>query len=149
MAARHALGRIHEAKGRGEDKPVAGAGELLDDALGVGALGHLLDEGGLDAVAELPLQRLSADIVLVGPAMVAHRADIDEADLQLLLRERIADTHGRGHGGQRCGEKSPSIHGATPIRPALSRPLAGMVARPVAGIKPFGRQERERPMDIP
>ena len=38
-------GRLHEAERGREDQAVAGAGELLDGALGIG-LRHALDEGG-------------------------------------------------------------------------------------------------------
>ena len=39
------------------------AGETLDGALGVRALGHVLDVGGLDLVAECLLDHLPADVV--------------------------------------------------------------------------------------
>ena len=61
---------------------VAGAGELLDGALGIG-LRHALDIGRLDLVAEGLLDRLAALVVLVAPAEIADRPDIDEADLEL------------------------------------------------------------------
>ena len=55
----------------------------------IGALGigfrHALHEGRLDLVAEGFLDRLAALVVLVAPAVVADRADIDEADFELLL----------------------------------------------------------------
>ena len=44
-------------------------------------------------IAELGLDRLAADVVAIGPAMVADRADIDEADLGRIVlgrRRRIA-----------------------------------------------------------
>ena len=50
----------------------------------VGTFGYVLDIGRLDLVAERLDHRLAADFVLVGPAEVADRADIDEADLELV-----------------------------------------------------------------
>ena len=67
---------------------MAGAGELADDALGVGAFRHALDEAGGHLAGEGLLDLEPADIVAVGPAIVAGRPDIDEADLERLLRSR-------------------------------------------------------------
>ena len=64
---------------------MAGARELLDGALAIG-LGHVLDKGGFHLAGERRLDRLAALIVLVAPAEIADRANIDEADLELLLR---------------------------------------------------------------
>ena len=50
--------RIHEAERGGEDQLVAGLDEALDGALGVGTFRHVLEEGDLDLVAELLLERL-------------------------------------------------------------------------------------------
>ena len=66
-----------------------GAVELLDGALGIG-LRHALHMGRLDLVAVRLLDRLAALVVLIAPAMVADRAHIDEADLELLLGRRAA-----------------------------------------------------------
>ena len=68
---------------------MAGAGQLLDRALGVGALGDILEKGRLDLVAQRLLHRLAAEVVLVAPAEVADRPDIDEADLQLIRRVSV------------------------------------------------------------
>ena len=54
------------------------------DALGIGPFGDVFEIGGLDLVAEVLDQRLAADLVLVGPAEIADRAEIDEADLELV-----------------------------------------------------------------
>ena len=81
---RHLQRRLHEAERGGEDQLVAGAGELLDRALGIGTFGDVLEIGGLDLVAERLYHGLAAEFVLVGPAEIADRADIDEADLQLV-----------------------------------------------------------------
>ena len=55
--------RVHVAERGGEDQLVAGGGELADHALGVRALRDVLDEGGLDLVAERLLHCLAADVV--------------------------------------------------------------------------------------
>ena len=46
------------------------------------AFGHVLDEGRLHLVAELCDGLLAADIVLIGPAQIADRAEIHEADFR-------------------------------------------------------------------
>ena len=56
--------------------------EVAHHALGVGAFGHGLDDGGLHLRAERLLHRAAAQVVLVGPAGLADRADVDEADLE-------------------------------------------------------------------
>ena len=54
------------------------------------------------------LDRLAALIVLVAPAVVADRADIDEADLELLLRRRErAGRQGQGRGPRQGAEDFP------------------------------------------
>ncbi len=78
-------GGIHEAERGGEDQRAAGAGHALDRALGVGAFRNAFEEGRLDLVAEFLLQRLAADIVRLRPAAIRLGADIDEADLRLIL----------------------------------------------------------------
>ena len=76
------------------------AGELLDGALGIG-LRHAFHEGRLHLVAEGLHDGLPADVVLVAPTVVAHRAHIDEADLQfLLLRRCAAGRQGEGDGSR-------------------------------------------------
>jgi hypothetical protein len=62
---------------------MAGAYQLLDGAFGVGAFGDVLDIGGLDLFAERFLKSLTAEVVLVSPAEIADRTEIDEADLEL------------------------------------------------------------------
>ena len=49
-----------------------------------GLRGHVLDVDGLDLVAERFLDGQAPLIVLVGPAVVADRSDVDESDLQLV-----------------------------------------------------------------
>ncbi|MNL76446.1 hypothetical protein D3C87_2024160 [compost metagenome] len=47
---------------------MAGGGQVADHALGVGPLGHVRDEGGLDVLAQRRLHGLAALVVLPGPA---------------------------------------------------------------------------------
>ena len=85
--------RLHVAKRGREDDLVALRGEVADDALGIGAFGHLLDDRRLHLVAELALDLLLSEVVREGPAGVACRPDVDPGGL-----ERLG---GRG-GGHRC-----------------------------------------------
>ncbi len=77
-------GRIHEAERGGEDQLVAGTRELFDGALGVRAFADVFQERRLDLVAQCLHHLAAADFVLIGPAEIADRADIDETDLQLV-----------------------------------------------------------------
>ena len=76
--------RVHVAERGGEDQLVAGAHQLLDRALGVRAFADVFEIGGLDLVAEFLDQRLAREFMLVGPAEIADRAEIDEADFELV-----------------------------------------------------------------
>ena len=106
QVGRHLEHRLHVAEGGAEDQLVALARDVAEHALGVGRLGHLLDEGGDDLVAELLLDRLAAVVVRKGPAAVADRADVGEGDLQRLGL-------GRRHrgGGRRGGGPVPGLPG--------------------------------------
>src|SRR5688572_4909788 len=91
---------------------MAGAGELLDRALGIGAFADVLEEGGGDLVAEMLLDRQAAHLMLPAPAHVAARADVNETDLQWII---AAGSLRHGSGGDRhrgCGndETSHGIH---------------------------------------
>src|SRR5690606_18849787 len=95
--------RVHVTEGGGEDQVIAALGHVADHPFGVGAFGDVLDEAGLNLVAELFFQVLAALLVLVGPAMVADRAAVDETDLQGIGRrdaEGGAQTDGCGEGPQ-------------------------------------------------
>ena len=107
---RHLQRRVHEAERGGEDELVAGAGELLDRALGVGALGDVLEEGRLDLVAERLLHRLASDVMLVAPAKVADRPDIDEADFQLIGGVSAAERSGGDREDRRHSDDVPFLH---------------------------------------
>ena len=92
----HLQRRLHVAERRGEDQLVAGARELLDRALGVRAFADVFEIGGFDLVAEFLEHREAGQIVLVGPAEIADRAEIDEADLEFFGGLRAIDTGGAG-----------------------------------------------------
>ncbi len=74
------------------------AAELVNYALGVVAFGNILDMRRFDFVAELLLEGEQALMVLIAPAMVADRTDVDEADFGLALR-----LHSIGRQSKRCG----------------------------------------------
>ena len=75
--------------------------------LGVGALGHVFHEGGLDLLAKLLFQMLAAHLVLIGPAMVADRADVHETDLQRIGRDRCpgGQCSGKADGGGKAAQQ--------------------------------------------
>jgi len=103
-------GLVHVAERGGEDDLVAVLRQLADDALGVGALGHVLDELGDHLALHRRFHLLAALIVLEGPAGVPDRADVDEAD----LGGRLGGERGGGQqGGSSQGREhdSPVVHG--------------------------------------
>ena len=80
--------RIHVAERGREDQLVAGAGQLFDRTLGVRAFADVFEIGGFDLVAEFLDDRLAADLVLIGPAEIADRSEINEPDLELVRSGR-------------------------------------------------------------
>jgi hypothetical protein len=139
--------RLHEAERGREDELMPAPGQALDDALGVGAFRDVLDEGRLDLVAERLLHGLAALVVLVGIAEIADRPDIDEADLQLVLRRGRAAQPEGGQRGSR-GHDLESLHlGPLFLAAALSRFGPGeRPRRPVGGVICLARRaSRERP----
>ena len=72
--------RIHVAERCREHEIKAIGGELPYDALGFGAFRHALDIFGLNLVAQGLLHLQTTEIVLVGPAGISNRADVDKAD---------------------------------------------------------------------
>jgi hypothetical protein len=76
--------RLHVAERGREDQLVAGARQLLDRAFGVRAFADILEERGFDLVAEFLEHGEAPEVVLVGPAEIADRAEIDESDLELV-----------------------------------------------------------------
>ena len=85
--------RLHIAERGREDQLVAGARQLLDRALGVRTFADILQERGFDLVAEFLEHGEASEVVLVGPAEIADRSEIDESDLELV---------GGGSAGQAC-----------------------------------------------
>lgn len=86
---------VHVAEGGGEDDLVALLRHVAEDAFGVGRFRHVLDEAGLHLAARLGFDRLAADVVGIGPAVVAGRADVYETGL-----ERVGGV-GAGEAGHR------------------------------------------------
>ena len=122
-------GRVHEAKAGGEDQLVAGQRQLGQRAFGIGALRHAFDEGGFDPVAIFLFDGLTAKVVLIGPAAIAHGADIDKADLQLFVLRECR--HRRG-GDQRGGtaKKGSAFHvGLLLVCAALAQRVEGPAQR--------------------
>jgi hypothetical protein len=78
--------RIHVAERGGEDELMAGACELFDGTLGVGTFGHVFQIGRFDPVAEGGDDRPATDLMLIGPAEIADRPEIDETDFQFACR---------------------------------------------------------------
>ena len=87
---------IHVAVGGGEDELVALLGEVLHHRNRARVLLHVLDIVGDDLTFQRVDQRLAALFVRPRPAVVADRAEIDEADLERLGGEAAAS-----QGGQR------------------------------------------------
>ncbi|MPN35073.1 hypothetical protein SDC9_182567 [bioreactor metagenome] len=93
---------VHVTEGSGEDDLVALLRHVAEDAFGVGGFRHVFDEGGLHLAAGLRFDQLAADVVGVGPAVVAGRADVDETGLERLGGRRAGDA---GQRQQACGGK--------------------------------------------
>src|SRR5581483_9804620 len=97
------------------DDVVALLGEVLEHALRLGGLGHVLGIGGFDLPLELLFQHLAAIVVGVGPALVVDGAQVDEGSLDDLVargrgggggrrrRGRLGGRRSRGCRGLRCG----------------------------------------------
>ena len=75
-------GGIHVAERGRKDEIVALVREFRDNPLGVGAFGNVLDIARLDLVPEMRHEFLASDLVLVGPAEITHRPEINEPDLR-------------------------------------------------------------------
>ena len=100
---RHGVGRVHVAERGREDDVAAGAGEALERALGVGAFRHAFEIGEFDLLlaAQVLLRFEGALMMLIRPAEVADRADIDEAGLDLGFGRHRSEGE-RGRGGCEC-----------------------------------------------
>jgi hypothetical protein len=93
-----------------EDQFVAGAHQLFDGALGIGALADVFEIGGLDLVAEFLDQGLACEVMLVGPAEIADRTKIDEADLEFF--GGAGAEHACSGGEHHCGRRNEKFsHG--------------------------------------
>jgi hypothetical protein len=109
------VGRVHVAEGRCEDDVAAGAREALDGALGIGAFRHAFEVSGFDLVAEFFFRIQAALIVLIGPAEIAHRADIDETGLDLVHARGACWSGDAGKRSGRGKEKKCFFHGLHPV----------------------------------
>ena len=111
---------VHVAERRGEDQFVTAIGEVIHDALGVRTFGHVLDEGRLDLIAEMLGGGEAGLVVLVGPAEIADRAEVDEADLHRICglgpanQARHAECGGTS-GGQRDQPTPFDDHSWSPV----------------------------------
>ena len=121
--------RLHVAERRREDQLVAGARELLDRAFGVRAFADILEERGFDLVAEFLDHLEAAEVVLVGPAEIADRAEIDETDLEFVGGGSAEQACSGGE--HRCGCRDENLaHGflrftdGWTISPDARRPVA-------------------------
>ncbi len=74
-----------------------GARQLLDCALGVGSFGDVFQIGGFHPIAEGGDDRAAADVMLVGPAEIADRPEINEADFQFAGGIALQRTERGGH----------------------------------------------------
>ncbi|MNT54493.1 hypothetical protein D3C72_1916620 [compost metagenome] len=100
-----ALDEVHIAEAGGVDQRIAAAGQFANHALGVGAFRHVLDIFCFHLVTQRLLHLQASLVVLIGPAGIADRADVDEAHLQRIGCLRVAqqsDAKCRGHGHTRC-----------------------------------------------
>src|SRR5258705_4361369 len=120
---------LHIAERRGEDQLVAGACQLLDRALGVGAFADILEKRGFDLVTEFLEHGEASKVVLVGPAEIADRSEIDESDLEFVgggSAEQACSSN-----EHRCGRRDENLfHGylrftdGWTLPPAARRPVA-------------------------
>src|SRR5262249_756363 len=101
--------------------------QFADDALGVRAFLDAFDIGRLHLVAERLLDFFAGVVVLVGPAEIGDRADIDEAGLEGVGRAedpRTADRRGGDRSTHQLGEGSSALqHAVSPCRSRESSPL--------------------------
>ena len=78
------VGRIHIAERGGEHDIAPAQRHLGQNALRIGAFGHIFLKGDFHLVAVSFLKRHRPLMVLKGPAAVADRADIDKAGFDLV-----------------------------------------------------------------
>src|ERR1700682_2384222 len=80
----HLQRRLHVAERGREDQLVAGAHQLFDRTLGIRTFADVLEERRLDLVTEFLDHGLARQFMLVGPAEIANRAEIDKSDFELV-----------------------------------------------------------------
>jgi len=101
-------GRVHIAKGGREDHLVTRKRHLGHHALSISPFRHTFNEGCFYLIAIGFNDRLAAFVMLVGPAEITDRADIDEAYLVRIVSGCRAC---KGKGGCRCcGEGFHEFH---------------------------------------
>jgi len=96
---------VHVAKRGGKDQISPIQRHLRHHPLRVRPLGHVFHIDGFDLVAEGGLNGLAALIVFIGPAAIAHGANIDKADLGFGMPVRIgggAQPQRQRGTGQKC-----------------------------------------------
>src|SRR5262245_47607356 len=93
---------------------MAGTDQLLDGAFGVGAFGDVLDIGGVDLFAERFLKGLTAEVVLVSPAEIADRTEIDKADLELFRGMGLPEGCARERKDRGDSDGAPFLHDLAP-----------------------------------
>jgi hypothetical protein len=107
---------VHVAEAGTVDQLVAAARELAEHPLRIRSLRHGLDELRLHLAVQRFLHLPAAEVVLKGPAGLADRADVDEADLQrlgaLALRARRQARSSQRAGGRRPNQLPACQHGS-------------------------------------
>src|SRR6476619_859107 len=85
----------------------------FDGPFGVGTFGNVFEIGRFDPVAKGGDDRSAADLMLIGPAEIADRPEIDEADFQLACRAGLECRGGNceQHNG---GDEGPLSHFPAP-----------------------------------
>ncbi|MNQ65447.1 hypothetical protein D3C85_799010 [compost metagenome] len=101
--------RVHVAEGGGEDQVVFVLGHVADHPLGVGPFGHVLHIVGGDLRAEFFRELLASLFMLIRPAVVADRADVNEADFQRVVgagTQARAQADGGGNGAKQLLQRT-------------------------------------------
>ena len=98
---------IHVAERSRENQLVARQRHLGHDPLGVRAFGYALDVGRLHPITQRIFNREPALVVLVTPAEVTDRSDVDESDLEFFVRRKCctAESDGECRGADKTTPK--------------------------------------------
>ena len=86
-------GRVHIAKGGGEDQVIAALGQIPDHPLCLLPLGNALDKFCLHLVTKVFFHLKTSLVMLIRPAGISDGRDVDKTDLQLVCRDC---GHGKG-----------------------------------------------------